>query len=480
MLVSSLLLQAAMAAPLRFDPAAPPLVLGPAEAYGPGAVHVRFELPRPVELPALPAAVVALWLGVAIPPELEREGIRLGKSGRSWKIPARPGETGVDVARRWAGHPAVESVVPDLVLHHRAAFDDPEYESQWYLERIAMQALFDQSLGSPDIRVAVIDSAFELDHPDLEAAFADGYDAHDEDDDPSVEPGAYCPDGSVPDTLCDEHGTAVSGIIGARANNGEGIVGMCAECGLIPIRMLGDTAGSTSADVAAFEHAMDQDAAVINNSWGFNGSMPVPGPLAAVIERAETETRGGLGSVVVFSAGNDDREIVDDELQAIATVLCVSATTSYGVPTAYTNYGAAVDLAAPSATFTTTVYGSYTEDFGGTSAAAPVVSGMAAWILSVAPVLSAAEVRDLLVASAVMPGNVTQVDDAGHNAYYGYGELTPAEILATLFPEPADTDSEETPRACGCSASAAFSSGWPLAAAVLVLSRRRSRGHGAR
>src|SRR5690606_37523150 len=119
---------------------------------------------------------------------------------------------------------------------------------------------------------------------------------------------------------------SVAGIVGARAGNGMGMVGFCPTCRMIPIKMLGEGEGALSRDVAAFEHALDAGAWVINNSWGFTTSMPVPGPLREVIERAETEGRDGLGTLVVFSAGNDDRQIADDEVESLPSVLCVTAT----------------------------------------------------------------------------------------------------------------------------------------------------------
>lgn len=460
------------AAPLQFDPSDEPAVVATVPALGPDVVRVRFEHPRPVEAVALPAAVLALRAGVPVPPELEAEGEALGRSKRSWRVPGRPGETGVDVARRWAGHPAVETVIPDLLLSRtRRDFDDPRYPSQWYHERLGMDALFAVSLGDPDLRVAVIDSAIELSHPDLATAFVEPYDAFDDDDDPSPNPGEYCASSTT--ALCDEHGTAVSGIIGARADNGEGIVGFCSACQLVPIKMLGEGFGATSADVAAFEHAIDADAGVINNSWGFTESIPVPGPLAAVVRRATTEPRGGLGAVVVFAAGNDDRTIEDDELESMPEVLCVSATDIYGNPTAYTNRGDGVDVAAPSATFTTSVNGGYTETFGGTSAAAPVVSGMAAWVLSVDPSLSEAEVRALIVATAVPSPKVTH-DETGHHPVYGYGELSATNLLSALVPDDVDTDTgEERRAACGCVTGSGAGWAWIAGIAALGLRRRR-------
>ena len=321
------------------------------------------------------------------------------------------------------------TVFPDIVLHAVPHFDDPQRPGQWYLDNLEMDALHAESLGSSDVRVAVIDSGIEWQHVDLIDRATAPFDAFSADDDPSPDPGEYCPTGAT--GVCDSHGTAVSGVILATADNGEGMVGMCPECTLIPIKMLGEGSGSLSADVAAFEHAIAEDAWVINNSWGFTSRVPVPAPLAAVVERATTEPRDGLGAVVVFAAGNDNREVGDEELQALPGVLCVSAVDNYGYPTSYTNFGGPVDVSAPSATVSITPSGEPTVDFGGTSAAAPVVAGLAAWALSQAPDLTAAEVSALIIDTARESPFVTH-DDSGHHDTYGYGTVDPPALFAAL------------------------------------------------
>ena len=110
--------------------------------------------------------------------------------------------------------------------------------------------------------------------------------------------------------------------------------------------------------------------------------MPVADTLRSVIVRASTQGRDGLGAVVIFASGNEDREILDDELAAIPEVLAITAVDNYGNPVPYTNTGESVDIAAPSATVSTSIGGGYTQQFGGTSAAAPVVAGVAGLILS--------------------------------------------------------------------------------------------------
>ena len=97
----------------------------------------------------------------------------------------------------------------------------------------------------------------------------------------------------------------MTGVIAARANNNIGVVGFCAQCTVIPIRLIGEYIAPLSADIEAFEHAIAQDAWVINNSWGYAEAIPVSDTLKEVIDRANSEPRDGRGAVVVFAAGND-------------------------------------------------------------------------------------------------------------------------------------------------------------------------------
>ena len=427
----------ALAAPLAFDPSRPPPLVGseagrPLYAFAPGVAL------------AVTDGVVFTVVSGGPPPGAEPLG------GHSWRL---RGDDPIALASALAADPRYTSVFPDVILHRAPAFDDPSYGGQWYLQALEMEPLFAASLGDPGVRVAVIDSGIAIGHPDLGPAVSDPYDAWADDDDPSPDPG-------------DEHGTAVAGVALARADNGEGIVGMCPACTLVPIKLLGEgSGGALSADIRAFEHAIASDAAVINNSWGFVEAIAVPEPLAAVIARATTEPRGGKGALVVFAAGNDSREIGDDELQALPGVLCVSAVDSYGYPTNYTNSGRAVDLAAPSATVSIAPDG-VTTTFGGTSAAAPVASGLAAWALSVAPDLSAEELGELLIASAEPSPNMA-TDADGRNDVYGWGVLSATNVMSALIAEDPEL------AACACGAVGPAGAWGPLALGVFALLRRR-------
>ncbi len=179
----------------------------------------------------------------------------------------------------------------------------------------------------------------------------------------------------------------------------------------------------------------------------------------------------------MFAAGNEDRDIADNELSALEEVLSISATDRYGNPTPYTNKGASIDLAAPAATLSLAPGGGITENFGGTSSAAPVVSGVAAWILSVKPELTATEVRQLLK-DTVRPDPRYLYDDEGHNEIVGHGLLDLEALVNTLYPsqeEASSSDDEEAPEAWGCHS--ASSNTWVGLLLVLFgpIAQRRKR-----
>lgn len=416
---------------------------------------------------------MTLRAGALPSPALRAVGRPLGAAGRHWRVPV-PGGDVVAEARRWAAEDGVLDAIPDVWLPKVTAavadaFDDPDVGAQWYLESLGMGALYAETLGDPAVRVAVLDSGTDVAHPDLAAGLLAPLDVVDGDDDPSPVPGEGCPAGDDA-SICDDHGTSVSGIVGARANNGTNLVGLCPGCSLIPIRMIG---GPASNDVTAFEHAFENGAAVLNNSWGYTTAIPTPVALAEVIARVSTEGRDGSGALVVFAAGNDDRRLEADELTSEPGVFCVSATDRYHLPTAYTNRGRAVDVAAPSATVSLAAGGGLNTTFGGTSAAAPVVSGLAGWALSYDPTLTAAGIADLLIETAEKTPTVT-FDEDGHHEIYGYGEIDPAKLLARLRGDPTDTalvGGDPEPRRCGCEQAP----GPSLAALALALAALRRR-----
>lgn len=378
----------------------------------------------------------------------------------------------------------LDAAAPDLHLVHRGQAialppNDARYGGQWYLARIGIEAAWPISSGDPSTTVAIIDNGCDLVHPDLEAHMRAGYDALDDDDDPSFDPTRT---GS-------EHGTACAGIVAAVPNNEIGIVGVCPECSISCIRLINNGPIPVSSDIRAFEFALEQGHSVLSNSWGFEENVAVPSALRRVIERVMEEGRGGLGAVVVFAAGNDAGVIGDDELQAIPGIITVGATTNFDETAAFSNRGACLALAAPTGTLSTDISGTegesptdYTSRFGGTSSSAPVVAGVAALLLSHTPSLTQAEVREILIRTA-RPAPFATPDAMGHDLHVGYGIVDPAAALQALVARTPDAggppdagmdpdasvDPVAPPSGCACTAQSPSPTPWQSLALLVLL-----------
>jgi len=448
-------------------------------------------------------AIVQLGAGVEIADIVRRERLQLvrplSKLARLYLVAARVrgAEDGLQLARRLHAAHGVVSAVPDLHLPRvRHAIDippdDPRYRGQWYLKALGIEKAWGLSTGDAATKVVIVDDGCDMEHPDLRDKFVGGRDVLDEDDDPSFQPGA-------PNNA---HGTQCAGLVGASTNNGIGMAGVCPECSLLCVRLLpgsDDKGVPVSADVAAFEYAFEQGASVVSNSWGFSESQPVPAPLRAVIEKLHAEGRDGLGTLVVFAAGNENRVIASNELAAVRGVLTVGAINTLDEAAQFSNRGASVGVTAPAGTITTDISGSdgmdegdYTDVFGGTSSACPVVAGVAGLVMSARNDMSAADVLALLQ-ETTRPAPFAQPDSAGHDLTYGYGIVDPVAALRSALqvdeePEPgdkpdaADGDAGTAARAEAESGGCAVAAGAPdttlglgIALAIWIARRRRAQ-----
>lgn len=408
-------------------------------------------------------------------------------------------ELAADVARG-----ALASAIPDYGLVHRATEitvppNDPRYGGQWYLDEIAIESAWAITTGAPTVRIGIVDNGCDLEHQDLVMHLGPGRDVVDGDDDPTYLAGSRG----------NEHGTACAGVAAAQGDNAEGIAGVCPECGLSCIRLLGapGTPTDISRDVEAFSFALDRGLEVLSNSWGFEAGVPVPGALRTAIVRVMTEGRGGLGTVVVFAAGNDAGTIRANEIQAIEGVINVGAINTFDEAASFSNRGESLALVAPTGTLTTDIRGAegeaagdYTSQFGGTSSAAPVVAGVAALVLAAHPTLEGAAVREVLVRTARRAPYATP-DENGHDLLYGFGIVDPAAALIDLDPSLAhdagvdsgavdggtsdasstvDGGTSSAPGGCSCRAAAPSRSAhgaWTslLVGALAMLGMRRAR-----
>jgi subtilisin family serine protease len=400
-----------------------------------------------------------------------------------WLVQSAIGEDALELAERLAAHrDVVITAYPDLSFRHRAASidvppDDPRYSGQFYLDEIDIEDAWALSTGSADVTVVVADNGCDLTHGDLVDKMDPGFDPFENDDDPSWKPGEG-----------NNHGTSCAGLIAATTNNGLDMAGTCPDCRLRCARLLpadGETV-TVSSDVLTFEFALDVDADIVSNSWGFVDAIPVPGPLKDAIIDVQQNGRGGLGAVVVFASGNDFRLIGDDELLAVPGVLGVGAVSNLGELTQFSNFGPSVDVVAPTGTLSLDITGAegadpgdVTNTFGGTSSACPIVAGVAGLILGHDPTLTADDVNAAIMGTAKQSALAKAVDAEGHDDEYGFGLVQPAKAIAFFDEAAPGGDDAPPPGGCGCamndeSASAADAV-LALLAPCFVVVRRRAR-----
>ena len=207
----------------------------------------------------------------------------------------------------------------------------------------------------------------------------------------------------------ESHGTHVAGIVAASRDNGKGVNGVANHVKIMAIRVVPD-GDEHDKDVAlGIRYAVDNGAKVINTSFGKAYSPNKKWVYDAIIYAAKKEV------LIVNAAGNDGKDIDVEEtfpndssdlIHEIAdNVLTVGAMSLHydeQLPATFSNYGKInVDVFAPGVG----IYASYPNDayesISGTSMAAPSVSGVAALVRSYYPMLSASQVKHILMNSGM-------------------------------------------------------------------------------
>ena len=317
--------------------------------------------------------------------------------------------------QKFAQHTAIESVELNRLNRFCAETvpNDPRYPEQWNLKMLNLPKAWPIEQGSPEVTIAVVDSGIVSGHPEFRNQLwqnrneipdngvdddANGYiddiNGWDFSDAPTLPgQGDWTERDNTPE---DEtgHGSHVSGIIAAEANNGIGIAGIASGCRLMPLR-----AGFVSAagaflqndDVAAaIVYAADNGAQVINMSWGDTvNAFIVQDAVAYAYHR---------GCVLVAASGNS-AEAGSYYPAALKTVMSVASLEADRQLEGGSNFGASIDIAAPGAGILSIDLKEY-KSRPGTSMAAAHVSGVAALLISANPTCTNTTVRQALTHTA--------------------------------------------------------------------------------
>jgi serine protease len=299
----------------------------------------------------------------------------------------------------------------DRTVNLAVTTNDPLFRNQWSLHAMGVQHAWRFTTGNDRVLVGVGDSGLGFDrlnglHPDIRPpfAFASNYT-----DDFEYVPRDYT-----------SHGTSVQSIIAATSNNGIGLSGINWNSPIVTVDVLGGDDRDQSL-TEAVQSMINQRRP--GQQLVINLSLSSPDGVRPAFEALVRQYQNDV--LFVIASGNYSQSQLADPASLAnryGNVVAVGAVDRQGNHLSYSNYGPGLTISAPSDVVAaeSTISGNrvifdYTEQSGGTSSAAPNLSGVASLVWSANPNLTAAQVREVMATSAYDLGN------SGYDTRYGAG-----------------------------------------------------------
>ncbi|RPD45199.1 T9SS C-terminal target domain-containing protein [Hymenobacter sediminis] len=284
---------------------------------------------------------------------------------------------------------------PTLFQPNDPLSDSTRAGGQYYLKNIRAYRAWDISQGDTSVVIGIVDGGTRLTHEDLASQIQvnrldpidgidndlDGYvdnyygwDFADNDNDPSRDPSSV-------------HGILVAGCAAAAPNNSKGIAGVGYRCRFMPLKIYPSTDAGVFGGFEAIVYAADHGCKVINLSWGGAGGR------SQFEQDVITYAAVNRDAVVVAAAGNTPADL-DFYPASYDHVLSVATLQPSDERSLNATYSRRVDLSAPGTGIVTT-WGDTDSDYGavgGSSFAAPLVSGAAGLLRTHFPTYNAAQI----------------------------------------------------------------------------------------
>lgn len=316
-----------------------------------------------------------------------------------------------------------------------AAQADEWRDKQFWLAESGITKAWEVSKGA-GVKVAIIDSGVDAQHPDLKGAVVGGYDAS----------GSGQPDGQKSVGGKPEHGTLVATMLAGRGHQPaspspnpspgpagpapDGIIGVAPEAQILSVSTwLGSQNPSGKSDQdqipEAVRWAVDNGAKVINISLGSTTPQWPQSWDAAFLYAEQKDV------VIVAAAGNR----IGGNIQVGAPATIPGVLTVAGLDRSGTasvdasSQGISIGVAAPAQNLLGGLPGGGYAEWAGTSGSTPIVAGVAALIRSKWPAMSAEQVINRIVSTAKDAGA------PGKDPLYGYGILNAEAALKADVPE---------------------------------------------
>lgn len=382
---------------------------------------------------------------------------------------SRRGRSGADLvalALEISEAQEVEFATPNFVSQYQRSATASAFVpsgAQWHLARVRARQAWAITQGNRGVTVAVLDDGIDVDHPELrqnvrknpdptEPRDVRGRDFYLSDTDPDhfdPRPKRFrAPFDQMSGN--DIHGTPCAGVAVGRGPRG---YGLAPRCKLLPVKIFHADDLASDAQVADAIRYAGAFADVLSCSWTGSESPD----LGAAMADVAVSGREGLGAVVICATGNEGKARVGYPARD-QNCIAVGASTDSDNLAPYSNHGAEVCVVAPSSGGARSIFtadvstlgrgfnvgsasaggldGLFTNDFGGTSSATPLVAGLAALMISANPMLTARQVREQLAATAQKIGAASDYDGSGHSPKFGYGRIDAARAVKSVLQSP--------------------------------------------
>ena len=321
-----------------------------------------------------------------------------------------------------SNNPNFEYVQKNFIYRASVNPNDQFFNLQTYLNVITAPTAWDTEQGSANTVIAVLDTGVDATHEDLSGKVLTGCSTL----------GGFTENncGANTDDI-NGHGSGVSGTAAAKTNNTVGVAGVCWDCLILPVKVLGDNGFGSSVDIVegilfARNYAVNNPnmRVIINMSLGRDcqGSGGV-----TQFEQDGINIAWNSGLLIIAAAGNEGNSNLHCPAEADNTI-AVSATDNNDNLANFSSFGNFVDLAAPGVSIANVFPGNSYIFWSGTSFSSPIVAGLAGLVWSVNPTLTNVEVDQILRDTA---------DNIGSPFFFGDGRVNAnSAVLAAGSPPP--------------------------------------------
>lgn len=329
--------------------------------------------------------------------------------------------------------------------------NDPMNQTdQYWLEKVKAFEAWDIHKGDTNTVIGISDTGIEVSHPDLinqiKYNYNDYLDGEDNDLDGYIDNFRgwnFAENNNIVNADVNQHGTYVAGIAGASNDNGIGVSGAGYNCKILPLKIM-NSDGIIENAYQSIVYAAEHNCKVINCSWG----SPYYQKMGQDVVNYATNN---FDLLIVSAAGNTNSDIKYYP-GSYDNVLSVAGTQNddekwspdNSIAAQGSSYSYTVDLSAPATNFKSTgAINSYALMWGGTSFAAPIVSGFAGILRSYYPNFNANQIMALIKAGCdnidTIPYNQAYIGKLGKGRLNMYNSITmpipPAVVIEnkTIF-----------------------------------------------